>query len=62
MISGDYFRTLNQGLLAGRDFGELDDKTAPGRAIVNERFVEQYMPGQNPIGKHFKTGDDDKRL
>ena len=58
MISPDYFKTLNQQLLAGRDFSDRDIKKTPGVAIVNQLFVEQYMPGQNPIGQHFKTGSD----
>jgi predicted permease len=58
MIGPDYFKTLNQRLLAGRDFTDRDVKKAPGVAIVNQLFVDQYMPGQNPIGRHFKTGPD----
>jgi predicted permease len=58
MISPDYFKTLNQTLLAGRDFTGRDVKKAPGVAIVNQLFVDQYMPDENPIGRHFKTGSD----
>lgn len=62
MISADYFKTLNQSLLAGRDFGDLDIKKAPGVAIVNQMFASQYMPGQNPIGRHFRIGGTDTEI
>ena len=62
MISPDYFSTLNQGLLAGRDFTARDIMKAPGVAIVNRLFVDQYMPGQNPIGRHFKVGNSDEQI
>jgi predicted permease len=58
MISPDYFKTLNQALLAGRDFTDRDVKKSPRVAIVNKLFQEQYMPGQNPVGRFFKMGDD----
>ena len=62
MISPDYFRTLNQPLLAGRDFGSRDVKKAAAVAIVNQLFVAQYMRGQNPVGRHFKLGSDDVEI
>jgi predicted permease len=58
MISPGYFKTLNQALLAGRDFTDRDVKKAPLVAIVNKLFVDQYLPGQNPIGRSFKMGGD----
>ena len=58
MISPDYFKTLNQALLAGRDFTDRDVRKAPLVAIVNKLFVDQYMPGQNPIGRSFKMGGE----
>jgi predicted permease len=58
MISPDYFKTLGQPILSGRDFTDHDVKKAPGVAIVNQRFVDQYMPGQNPIGRHIKASGD----
>lgn len=62
MISADYFKTLNQPLLAGRDFSDLDVRKAPNVAIVNQMFAAQYMAGQNPIGRHFRVGDADTEI
>jgi predicted permease len=58
MISPGYFKTLNQPLLAGRDFTDRDQKNAPRVAIVNKLFAEQYMAGENPIGRSFKMDGD----
>jgi predicted permease len=58
MISPGYFKTLNQALLAGRDLTDRDVKKAPRVAIVNKLFADQYMPGQNPVGRSFKMGGD----
>src|SRR6202011_636472 len=49
-ISPDYFKTIGQRLLRGRDFSERDDKSGPEVAIVNEKFVRHYLGGQDPIG------------
>lgn len=56
MISPGYFKTLNQPLLAGRDFSEHDTRKAPRVAIVNPVFAEQYFHGLNPLGRHFREG------
>lgn len=62
MVSPDYFKTLDQPLLAGRDFSDRDVMKAPGVAIVNPLFVQQYMPGMNPLGRHIKIGTSDTQI
>jgi len=62
MVSPDFFKTLNQKMLAGRDFNEHDIKGAQQVAIVNQSFVAQYMPGVNPIGRHMKAGGSDTEI
>jgi predicted permease len=61
-ISPDYFKTLSQAMLAGRDFNDRDVKKSPHVAIVNELFVKQYIPGENPLGRHIKMGDNDVEI
>ncbi|HEV8197846.1 MAG TPA: ABC transporter permease [Gemmatimonadales bacterium] len=53
-----YFRTLGVPLRAGREFTSADTKAAPLVAIIDERLARKYWPGQNPIGKRFRGGDD----
>ncbi|MFY9572672.1 MAG: FtsX-like permease family protein, partial [Blastocatellia bacterium] len=49
-VAGDYFRTMGIPLLQGRDFGTQDRADAPAVGMVNESFVREYFPDQNPIG------------
>ena len=56
--SPGYFRTLGTPLLQGREFTDQDRKGTQPVAIVNERFVAYYWPGQNPVSRHFKWGGD----
>jgi predicted permease len=62
MVTPDYFKTLNQTMLAGRDFDLRDSKKAAQVAIVNDLFVQHYMPGQDPIGRHFKVEGSDREI
>ncbi|OLE27468.1 MAG: hypothetical protein AUI36_31610 [Cyanobacteria bacterium 13_1_40CM_2_61_4] len=52
-----YFQTMGIPLLRGRDFTRQDDASAPGAAIINERFARKHWPGEDPIGKRV-TFDD----
>lgn len=56
IVSPRYFATLRIPLVAGRDFTEADDAGAPTVAIVNEHFANRFWPGQDPIGRRFRTG------
>lgn len=51
----DYFTALKIPLLQGRFFDDATDKLgAPGHLIVNQAFVDRYLPGENPIGKRLR--------
>jgi predicted permease len=55
-VSPGWMDTMKMHLLEGRAIAATD--TFPGEAVVNERFVKDFFPGQNPLGKTFeKTGD-----
>jgi len=54
-VSPEYFKTMDIPLLAGREFSELDTRTSPRVAIVNESFVRKYLAGQNPLGHVIRT-------
>lgn len=55
-ISPDYFRTIGIQQLAGRDFSQRDTQDAPPVVIINEAFVQQYFPGESPLGKKLILG------
>jgi predicted permease len=57
-ISPGNFQTLGIPLLQGRDFNARDDEKAQYVAVVNQTFVKQYWPNQDPIGKHFHVVND----
>ncbi len=61
-ISSDYFHTLDQPFLRGRDFRESDDRNAPRVAIVSEKFVRHYFAGQDPLGRKFRQGGGDLEI
>jgi len=53
-VSPDYFQTLGIRLLKGRSI-EPQDRTRKV-AVLSERLASKVWPGQNPLGKKFKTG------
>ena len=50
-ISPHYFKTLEIPVVAGRTFDDRDTTGAPLVAIVNEAFVQTFVPDGRPIGK-----------
>ncbi len=52
-VSHQYFSTVGQRIVRGRDFAESDSGTSRPVAIVNESLVRKYFPNEDPIGKHF---------
>ena len=54
-VDGKYFSTLGIPLLRGRNFTPADVPTAPRTAIVTEAFARTYWPGDDAIGKRFRT-------
>jgi putative ABC transport system permease protein len=61
-VTGDYFATFKTPLLRGRVFNERDTKDSPRVVIVDQAMVDQYFPGEDPIGKRIAVdaGNDDE--
>jgi predicted permease len=49
-----YFRTVRTKLIAGRDFDERDQPGSKRVVAVNQAFVQQFFPNENPLGKRFR--------
>ena len=49
-VMGDYFRVMQIPVRAGRTFTEMDREGQPLVAVVNEQFVKQFLPHENPLG------------
>jgi putative ABC transport system permease protein len=63
IVSPDYFRTLGQPLLAGRDFTARDDSAATPAIVVTRAFADAMFPGRPPaaaIGKHVFSWRDER--
>jgi putative ABC transport system permease protein len=58
-VSAGYFATIEDPILAGRDFTSNDSASSPKVAIVNQTFVKKFLDGvQNPIGTEFRVWND----
>jgi predicted permease len=55
-VGTDYFRTMGIPLIAGREFTNADQSSAPKVAVVNEAFVRHFAQGRNPIGVRIGQG------
>ena len=56
-VSADYLKTMNIPLRAGRYFDDRDNEQSMPVAIINETMARQYWPGENALGRRFKSGD-----
>ncbi len=50
-----YFRALQIPLLSGHLFDNQDRIGYPKRVIVSRQLAQQYLPGEDPIGKHLRV-------
>jgi putative ABC transport system permease protein len=57
-VSGSYFAALQVPVLAGRTFDDRDGPDALLVAMVSRNFAEQHWPGQDPLGRRFRTAAD----
>ena len=58
-VGPDFLSAMGVALLSGREFHESDTATAPNVAVVNEKFVQRFFGGRDPIGQHFGFGGGD---
>jgi putative ABC transport system permease protein len=59
-VMGEYFGVMQIPIRKGRDFSAMDREGQPRVAIVNEEFVRQLLPGQNPIGTRIDWARSDE--
>jgi predicted permease len=52
-VSPRYFETIGTRLLRGRAIDNRDTPSSPSVAMVSEAFVREYLPKEDPLGKHF---------
>ena len=56
LASPDLVEALGIPMLRGRFFTEDDTASAPPVVVVNQAFVNKYLPGQDPLGHTFFMG------
>jgi predicted permease len=57
-VGDRFFATMGVPIVMGRSFDARDRPASPKVAIVNRRFVLDYLAEGNPIGRRFKSGQD----
>ncbi len=55
MVTPGYFHTYTVRMTQGRAFTDDDNAASVPVAVVNERFVEKYLKGKNPLGQHINV-------
>jgi putative ABC transport system permease protein len=56
-----YFQALNLRVSRGRNFTDADGVSGAEVAIVNETFAAKYWPGEDPVGRRIRLGQDFER-
>jgi predicted permease len=56
MVGGQYFRTMEIPLRAGRWFDDHDTRESMRVAVIDERMARELWPEEDPIGKRVRTG------
>jgi putative ABC transport system permease protein len=54
-VEPNYFAVMRLPLLQGRALEEGDDGDAPRVAVVSRSFAQRFWPGQDALGKRFRT-------
>jgi len=53
-ITPSFFETIDARIPQGRSFVDADGAPGSEAAIINRRLAEQFLPGQNPIGRRLR--------
>lgn len=56
-VSPEYFATIGTPIVKGRGITEADRRGSRHVAVVNEAFARQFFKDEDPIGRHFGSGD-----
>lgn len=58
-VGSNYFETMGIALVQGRGILTGDRVGSARVAVVNQAFVQRYIPRQNPVGTLFNAGGDE---
>ncbi len=54
VVTPDFFRTAGIALLKGRPFSLQDNESVPAVVVVNQKFEDRYLQGEDAIGKQIR--------
>jgi predicted permease len=54
----DYFGAMGMPVLSGRAFDERDGPDAPQVVMINETMARQVFPGEDPVGRRVRLGEN----
>jgi len=57
VVGPRYFETMGIPILSGRAIDERDREGAAPSAVVNEALARRFWPGEDPIGRTFRSND-----
>jgi predicted permease len=57
-ITPGYLRTLGIPMVKGREFEWSDEKTTMPVLLVNQKFVDEYLKGRDPVGAAVRVGGE----
>jgi predicted permease len=60
VATGGAAEAVGERLVAGRFLSDADVADAPQVAVVNETLAKQFWPGQDPLGRRFRMGSQDR--
>lgn len=53
VVTPDFFRTASMTVLRGRAITDQDNGPGPRVVVINQKFADRYLPGEDPIGKQI---------
>ncbi len=59
IVTPGYFAVMGMRWVEGDGLAPLDDRTAPPQVVVNQAFVDHYLPSGAVIGRRLDQGDRD---
>jgi predicted permease len=59
-VGTDFISVMKIPMVAGRAFTSQDTETSRKVAIINQALADVFFPHQNPVGKRFSAGPNEK--